>query len=379
MNVLIMAGGSGTRLWPRSREARPKQLLSLLSERTMLQEAYQRIMPLVPDEKIFVVTNETYTDVVRQQIPPLPASNIIGEIEGHGTAPCIGLSALYLRRLDPEEVMAVLTADHYIEKAYGLQRALAAAAQVAEKGHLVTLGIPPDYPATSYGYLERGQKLAQVSGHHVYQVEKFTEKPDLATAQAFLESGRYYWNSGMFIWKVSTLLQELQKLMPQLYAQLMEIDAALGTAEERAVLERVWPQVENETIDYGIMERAANVAVIPVDIGWSDVGSWATLLELLPTFALSRSAERSEGSAEVLALSLAEVDGQGNVIVGPHLGLDTRGCLIHGSHRLVATIGLEGIIVVDTADALLVCPKERAQDVRKLVDMLKEMGRDEYL
>ncbi len=321
----------------------------------MLQEACHRIEPLVPGGKIFVGTGEGYTDVVRRQIPQVPAANIIGEPEGHGTAPCIGLSALYLRRLDPGAVMAVLTADHYIVKADELCRALGAAAQVAEEGRLVTLGIQPSRPATGYGYIERAEKLAQVSGLDVYQVEQFTEKPDLPTAQAFVESGRYYWNSGMFIWKVSAILREFEKLMPRFYAQLMEIDAALGTAEERAVLERVWPQVENETIDYGIMERAEGVAVLPVDIGWSDVGSWATLFELLPA------------------------DVEGNVVVGQHVGLDTRACLIHGSRRLIATIGLEDMIVVDTEDALLVCPKGRAQEVRDLVRKLKESGREEYL
>lgn len=350
-----MAGGSGTRLWPASREARPKQLLGLFSERTMLQEACQRIVPLVPDDKIFVVTSGAYTDVVRQQVPQVPAANVIGELEGHGTAPCIGLSALYLKRLDPQAVMAVLTADHYIEKADELRRALGAAAQVAEEGRLVTLGIQPNRPATGYGYIHRGRKLAEISGHDVYRVEKFTEKPDLPTAQAFVESSQYYWNSGMFVWKVSSILREFEKLMPRFHAQLMEIDAALGTAEERAVLERVWPKVENETIDYGIMERAEDVAVIPVDIGWSDVGDWTALSELLPA------------------------DAEGNVVVGQHVGLDTKGCLIHGSRRLVTTIGLEDVIVVDTEDALLVCPKERAQGVRDLVSKLKESGREEYL
>jgi len=321
----------------------------------MLQEACQRIAPLVPDDRIFVVTSEAYTDVVRQQVPQVPADNIIGELEGHGTAPCIGLSALYLRRLDPEAVMAVLTADHYIEKADELRRALGAAAQVAEAGRLVTLGIQPDRPATGYGYIERSEELGEVSGLDVYRVEEFTEKPDLNTAQAFVESGRYYWNSGMFIWKVATILREFKKLMPQLYAQLMEIDAALGTAEEQAVLERVWSRVEDETIDYGVMERAEDVAVIPVDIGWSDVGNWAMLFELLPA------------------------DGEGNVVVGQHVGLDTTGCLVHSSRRLVTTIGLEGMIVVDTEDALLVCPKERAQEVRDLVEKLKESGKAEYL
>ncbi|MGA9348732.1 MAG: mannose-1-phosphate guanylyltransferase [Anaerolineae bacterium] len=355
MYALIMAGGSGTRLWPCSRETCPKQLLGLLSERTMLQEAYQRITPLIPSNRIFVVTSEAYTDVVRQQIPQVPAANIIGELEGHGTAPCIGLSALHLKLRDPEAVMAVLTADHYIEKADELRRALEAAAQLAEEGHLVTMGIQPNRPATGYGYIQRGERLAQVSGHDVYRVEKFTEKPDLTTTQVFIDSGRYYWNSGMFIWKVSTILREFKRLMPQLYAQLMEIDAALGTAEEQAVLERVWAEVENETIDYGIMERAEDVAVIPVDIGWSDVGSWVTLFELLPA------------------------DGEGNVVVGQHVGLDTTGCLIHGSRRLVTTIGLEDMVVVDTEDALLVCPRERAQEVRDLVEKLKESGKEEYL
>lgn len=355
MYALIMAGGSGTRLWPRSRGSSPKQLLGLLSERTMLQEACHRIAPLVPDDQIFVVTNEAYTDVVRQQVPQAPAANIIGELEGHGTAPCIGLSALYLRRLDSEAVMAVLTADHHIEKTEELRRALQAAAQVAEEGRLVTLGIQPNHPATGYGYIERAERLGEVGGLKVYRVEKFAEKPDLATAQAFIESGRYYWNSGMFVWKVATILREFEKLMPRFYAQLMDIDAALGTTEERAVLERVWPQVENETIDYGIMERADDVAVIPVDIGWSDVGDWTALSELLPA------------------------DEEGNVVVGQHVGLDTTDCLIHGSRRLVTTIGLEDMIVVDTEDALLICPKERAQEVRDLVRKLKESGREECL
>ena len=321
----------------------------------MLQEACRRLSPLVSDERIFVVTSEVYTDVVRQQIPQVPAGNIIGELEGHGTAPCIGLSALHLRRLEPEAVMAVLTADHYIEKADELRRALEAGAQAAEGGRLVTLGIQPNRPATGYGYIERAEKLAQVGGLEVYRAKKFTEKPDLATAQAFMESGRYYWNSGMFIWKVSTILQEFKKLMSQFYAQLMEIDTALGTVEERAVLERVWPKVENETIDYGIMERADDVAVIPVDLGWSDVGDWTALAGLLPA------------------------DAEGNAVVGQHIGLNTKGCLIHGSRRLVTTIGLEDMIVVDTEDALLICPRDRAQEVRDLVRKLKECSRQEYL
>ncbi len=355
MFALIMAGGSGTRLWPRSRRTQPKQLLDLGSGRTMFQEAYDRVVPLFGDEGIFVVTSGEYVPMMRQQVPSIPADNYIIEPFGRGTAPCIGLAALYLRRVDPEGVMCVLTADHYIEKAERFRRVLRAAARVAAEGHLVTLGINPSFPSTGFGYVCKGASLGMVDGFEVFRVERFTEKPDADTARRFCESGMYSWNSGMFIWRISVILREFERLMPNLYAQLMEIDAAIGTPQEQAVLSRVWPQVEKETIDYGIMEKAADVAVIPVDIGWNDVGSWATLLDILPA------------------------NENGNVITGQHVGVDTHKSLIYSPHRLVATVGLEGMIVVDTGDVLLVCPRERAQEVRALVKRLQESGRDEYL
>jgi mannose-1-phosphate guanylyltransferase len=252
-------------------------------------------------------------------------------------------------------VMCVLTADHFISRTERFRQVLRAAARVAEDGYLVTLGITPSFPSTGFGYIRRSAPLGTVDGFDAFRVEKFTEKPDAATARQFCESGMYSWNSGMFVWQVSAILHEFERLMPALYAQLMEIDAAIGTPEERAVLERVWPQVERQTIDYGIMERAANAAVIPVDIGWSDVGSWATLLDILPA------------------------DEDGNVVTGQHLGVGTHGCLVYSPDRLVATVGLQGMIVVDTGDVLLVCPRERAQDVRELVKRLREEGREEYL
>jgi len=355
MFALIMAGGSGTRLWPRSRRTQPKQLLDLGSGRTMFQEAYDRVVPLFGDEGIFVVTSGEYVPMMRQQVPSIPADNYIIEPFGRGTAPCIGLAALYLRRVDPEGVMCVLTADHYIEKAERFRRVLRAAARVAAEGHLVTLGINPSFPSTGFGYVCKGASLGTVDGFEVFRVERFTEKPDADTARRFCESGMYSWNSGMFIWRISVILREFERLMPNLYAQLMEIDAAIGTPQEHDVLSRVWPQVEKETIDYGIMEKAADVAVIPVDIGWNDVGSWATLLDILPA------------------------NENGNVITGQHVGVDTHKSLIYSPHRLVATVGLEGMIVVDTGDVLLVCPRERAQEVRALVKRLQESGRDEYL
>jgi len=355
MYALIMAGGKGTRLWPISRRGQPKQLLELLFERTLLQQAYERISPLISDDNIFVATVESYAEAVREQIPNVPASNIVIEPEGRGTAPCIGLAALYLRREDPDAVMAVLTSDHIIEDEEGFRRSLLAAAEVAKEGYLVTFGIKPDRPHTGYGYIKRGEVLKKIGGYEVFRVERFTEKPDLAKAWEFLESGDYYWNSGMFVWKASTVLREMERLMPKLHAQLMEIDAYIGTERERDVLEAVWVGVEEGTIDYGVMEGAADVVVIPVDIGWSDVGSWATIYELLPS------------------------DEEGNVIVGEHVGLDTTGSLILSQRRLVATIGLEGMIVVDAEGVVLICPKERAQDVKRLVEELKKKGMDAHL
>ncbi len=350
-----MAGGVGSRLWPRSRQQTPKQLLNLTSERTMFQEAVARLDPLFEPQRIFVVTSADYVPAMRQQVPELPAQNYIVEPSGRGTAPCIGLAALYLCRLDPDAIMAVLTADHFIEQSDAFKEALAAAGRLAQQGHLVTLGIKPSAPSTGYGYILRDEKLADAGGLEAYRVKRFTEKPDLPTARKFVATGRYYWNSGMFIWRVADVMAEFRRQMPHLYQHLAEIDRAIGSAQEKEVLEYVWRDVEHETIDYGIMEGAENVAVIPVDVGWSDVGSWATLLDLLPG------------------------DEDGNVVTGRHLGVDTKRTLVYSPHRLVTTVGLTDMIVVDTGDVLLVCPQDRAQDVKKIVDELKARGEGSYL
>lgn len=356
MYALILAGGIGSRLWPRSRQNMPKQLLDIVAKNTMLQETFVRISPLIPAENIFIVANDTYAPIVRKQIPVLPKANVINEPAGHGTAPCIGLSALYLKQMASDGVMASLHADHLIEDAPAFRRALQAAAKVAEENYLVTLGIEPDQPDISYGYIQRGEPLATVNDHQVYRVEKFTEKPDEATAQKFLESGQYYWNSGIFVWKISVILREIELHLPYLYEKLMSIEQAIGTPQERQVLEEIWATVENETIDVGIMEKAEEVAVIPMDIGWSDVGSWATLTDILPR------------------------DREDNVVVGgEHIGVDTTGSLLYGTKRLIATVGLKDMIVVDTDDVVLVCPKDRAQDVKDLVTKLRMVHKDEYL
>ncbi|MDQ4078589.1 MAG: sugar phosphate nucleotidyltransferase [Chloroflexota bacterium] len=348
--ALIMAGGSGTRLWPLSRVQRPKQFLDLASNLTMLQEAQKRLLPLIPPERTFIATNREYADLVARQLPTVPIPNILSEPEARGTAAAIGLAAVHLRRRDPEAVMVVLTADHLIREVEIFRQILRVAMDVAAQNWLVTLGIHPAYPETGYGYIEQGELLASIDGFESFQVARFVEKPDHATATQFVHSGRYTWNSGMFMWKVERILAEMEQHMPQLHAGLLEIEGSLGTDRAVEVLAHAWPRLPNQSIDYGIMEKAEQVAVLPVDIGWSDVGSWAAVYDTLPH------------------------DARGNAVVGRHLSSDTRSSLIYAPKRLVATIGMEDVIVVDTSDVLLICPRSRSQDVKQLVTMLKEHG-----
>lgn len=356
--ALIMAGGSGTRLWPLSRDNRPKQALKLIGDRTMMQHAVERISPLFPPERIFVVTRAQYVSILSEQVPEVPAENFIVEPEGRGTAPAIGLGAIHLRRLDPGAIMTVLTADHFITEAARFQQVLAAGSEAASQGHLVTLGIRPSSPSTGFGYIHQGNGLGEIGGFPLFRVERFTEKPDEKTARRMLDSGDYSWNSGMFIWEVERILGEFQRQMPDFYARLVEIEAALGTEEYQAALAHHWPRVAKQTIDYGIMEGAGDVVVFPVEIGWADIGSWASLVELLP-----RNAD-------------------GNILIGPTLEIDTRDTLVYGggpADRLIATIGVTGLVIVDTEDALLVCPREREQEVKEVVARLGKEHRQKYL
>ncbi|MBI5649052.1 MAG: mannose-1-phosphate guanylyltransferase [Chloroflexi bacterium] len=353
--ALILAGGTGTRLWPRSRRERPKQLLSLFSARTMLQETCDRILPIIPPAHIFVATNDGYVDAVREQLPILPRKNVIGEPEGRGTAPSIGLGALHIVKQNPDAVMVSLHADHYIEKADAFRAALMHAAEIARRDYLVTLGIQPNQPETGYGYIQRGALIDTLDEQPVYRVAAFVEKPNVETAARYVASGEYAWNSGIFAWKISTLWQEYERYQAALFKQLKQIGRALGKSGFAATKKRIWKNVRNETIDVGIMEKSRRVAVLPIDVGWSDVGSWATLLDLLPG------------------------DQENNVVVGDHVGVDTSSSLIYSPNRLIATVGLNNIIVVDTDDAILVCPKDRAQEVKRLVDALKQNNKHKYL
>ena len=354
--ALIMAGGVGSRLWPLSRQKSPKQVLPLMGEQSMFAMAVERLQPLLMPDDVLVVVGEEQVELLKAEGTGVPDRNYVIEPAGRGTAPAIALSAIALRRRDPEAIMAVLTADHFIGDAEGFREVLQAARDVAVQDHLVTLGITPSSPSTGYGYIERGQHLMQANDYLAYKVGAFREKPDLLTAKHFVAGGRHSWNSGMFVWKVSRFLDELSRTMPEFNAQLMLIEAALGTPDADRVLREVWTAVKPQTVDYGVMEKARDVAVIPAEFGWNDVGSWATLLEILDN------------------------DEQGNVIRhAEHVGVDTSNTLVFGRDRLVATIGLHDMIIIDTGDAVLVCPKDRAQDVKKIVDGLKQSGKQQYL
>jgi mannose-1-phosphate guanylyltransferase len=353
--ALIMAGGSGTRLWPLSRQQTPKQALQLAGERTMFQMAVDRILPLFPPERIFVVTRGEYAPILSQQSPTLPIENFILEPEGRGTAPAIGLAAIHIQKQDPDGVMVVLTADHFIARGEDFLQALRAAIQSALQGNLVTLGIQPTFPSTGFGYIQQGSQQAVFEGQPVFRLGRFTEKPSAEVAQRMLAEGGYSWNSGMFVWQLAQIMAEFERQMPEFFAQLTRIQAALGTPDYSQVLGQVWKGVGKQTIDYGVMEGARSAAVIPVDIGWTDIGTWNNLPDVLP------------------------LDADGNAIRGTHLGIDTHHSIVMGGKRLIATIGLENIVIVDTPDALLVCTREREQEVREIVKRLAESGRSDLL
>ncbi len=354
--AVIMAGGGGTRLWPLSRKARPKQVLHLIDERSLFQTAVHRLQGLFPPERILVVTVAEQADQLRAESPEIPAENYLIEPMPRGTASVVGLAAVALQQRDSRSIMAILTADHYIGDEQRFRRLLRAALEVALEGYLVTLGITPTFPATGYGYIQCGESLGSYCDQKVYQVLRFKEKPDETQAQSMISNGDHVWNSGMFVWQTGQILGEFARQMPELLATLNEIAAVRNTGDQQAVLEKVWPMIKPETIDYGVMEGARRVAVIPAEgLNWSDVGSWDSLFDVLPA------------------------DQAGNIVMGgEHIGLDTRGSLVYvyQEHRLIVTIGIEDLVVVDTGDVLLVCRKDQAQKVRQVVKHLAEIGQD---
>lgn len=348
--TVIMAGGKGTRFWPKSREDNPKQFLDLTgSGKSMLQLTVERLEELVSSGNVFISTVEEYALPINKQLSKIPFRNILTEPMGRNTAPCIGLAAAYIVKRDPEAVMIILPSDHLIKDNKKFINVLETAVEVAQQGeNLVTIGITPTHPETGYGYINFDEKIEEINGNDVLIVNKFVEKPDKQTAKKYLETKKYLWNSGMFVWKASTILNSIEKYMPRMYEGLMKIQVSIGTKEEKDVLFEEYSKFESISIDYGIMEHADSIYMIPGDFGWDDVGSWTAL-------------ERTN-----------DVDKNGNVMNGNIISLDTKNCIIEGTDKLIATIGLENLVIVDTDHATLICSKDRAQDVKKILQKIEE-------
>jgi mannose-1-phosphate guanylyltransferase len=360
MYAAILAGGVGTRLWPRSRQAHPKQFSDITgSGRTMIQATQDRLDGLMQADQIYVVTGSRYAKLTAEQMPEMPAANILAEPSGRNTAPAIGLACVALQQRDPDAVLVILPADHVIPDMASFQAALIEAELAAQQGYLVTLGITPTLPHTGYGYIAAGKELEIPGPLPVFGVERFLEKPNLATARAFVNDGGYFWNGGIFVFRVDRMLEEIQRQLPDLYAGLQTIGSAMRTGQDQEAertLREVWGGLESISIDYGIMEGAKRVAMVPLEAGWSDVGSWDALEDVL------------------------QGDGHDNVIArGDVISLDSRGNIIYGTDRTIALIGLEDVVVVDTPDALLIGAKDQMQKVKKIVESLEQDGRDELI
>jgi mannose-1-phosphate guanylyltransferase len=356
--AVIMAGGVGSRFWPRSRERSPKQVLEIVGSGSMIFNTVARIHPLVPSDKAIVVTNKLQKDIIHLQVPSLPLQNILMEPLGRNTAPCIGLAAKWIYHYDPEAIMVILPADHIIGNTEEFLHVIQRAAHVAaENDALVTIGIKPTHPETGYGYIQFEDTSEQNPywADGIYRVKTFAEKPNLETAEKFLKSGDFLWNSGMFIWKARVILQEIEKHLPELGEQLAKLGPVIGTEAYQTTLEHVYGVIRSISIDYGVMEKAAKVFVAKGDFGWSDVGSWDEVVRLTPK------------------------NGDGNVLHGTVIVKDSHHNYIDAGNKVVAMIGVEDMIVVTTDDAVLICKKGRSQDVKEIVDYLRRKQMNELL
>lgn len=357
VTAVIMAGGKGERFWPRSRKSLPKQFLSLTDDgKTMIQLTIERLKSIVNIDDVYIVTNKDYKNLVLEQIQDIPEKNILLEPIAKNTAPCIGLAAMHIKKKCEDAVMLVLPSDHLIKYNEIYIDTLKAAIEVAEEDdNLITIGITPSYPETGYGYINFGRDEGDIKRNNIYRVKRFVEKPNLETAKEYLASGRYLWNSGMFVWKSSTILSNFRELLPETYEGLNKIYETIGTAEEEEILEREFSKFKSESIDYGIMERAGNIYTIPGSFGWDDVGSWLALERINKT------------------------NDDGNVIKGNVITINSKKSIIQGEDKLIATIGIEDLIVIDTKDALLIAKKDSTQEVKKVIENLKICNRNEYL
>lgn len=354
--AVIMAGGTGTRFWPKSRLNRPKQLLKFFGGDSLLRETATRVLPTLDWSHIYVVTNRSYEPQIKEELPELPESNIILEPENKDTAACIGLAAVKLWSVNPDATMLCMPADHYIGECDAFCRTIdQAVALTQQRSCLVTIGIPPTSPKTNFGYIKRGEQLdiKDLSGP-VFMVDQFLEKPSRQRAMSFLKAGNYFWNSGIFVWNVTTILNAIERYMPKLSAGLSRIKEFCSTSSESKIIAEEYSKFAAMSVDYGIMERATDVLVLPGHFQWEDLGSWSALENILAP------------------------DSWGNVANGQHLCMDTSGCIIDTEDKLVATIGLRDLIIINTNDAVLVCAKERDQDIKALVDSLGSADFSKY-
>jgi mannose-1-phosphate guanylyltransferase len=358
LHAVIMAGGGGTRFWPRSRQKKPKQFLTLTGERTLLQQAYDRIESLVPAERTWVITAALHQQEVSRQLDALPRDQVVGEPCGRDTAACIGLGAALIAARDPGAVMLVMPADHVIEPAREFGRAAHVAEQMAEEhpSALITFGIPPTCPATGYGYIQRGPEAAQRQGIAVFRVQAFREKPSADLAERFLASGEYFWNSGIFVWKAATILEALRGNQPKLFAAVRRIADSWTTPARDQILQREYEALEKISIDYAVMEQAQEVLVVQAPFRWDDVGSWLALERMHPQ------------------------DAEGNTVLATHAGLHTHDCVIVADKgHLITTIGVDNLLIVQDGDATLVADRREEAAVKQLVELLKKQGLEKYL
>jgi mannose-1-phosphate guanylyltransferase len=354
--AIVPAGGSGTRLWPLSRATRPKFLLPLLGERSLLQQTVDRIAPLAAPERTVVVCGPAHAAPIARQLPELPERNIVVEPAPRGSGPAIALATALIARHDPEAIVGSFAADHEVTDLLAFEAAIRTAIDAARDGWLVTIGLEPTRPETGFGYIERTPDLVVETVHGAaYRAERFVEKPDQATADAYLATGRFLWNASMFVWRARSLLAEVERLQPELFAGICRIASAWGTPEQERVTADVWLRLPESTIDQGVLERAGRIAVVPTSMGWSDVGDWNNLGDLI------------------------QRDGSGNSVRGDLVQSQTHDCVVWSeTGRLVALVGLKNIAVVDTEDALLVVDRKDAQEVRRIVEELKRMRRHGY-
>lgn len=359
--VVILAGGGGTRLWPKSRNKTPKQFLRLYTDKTMMQEAYERVKSLVEPDHVLVITNQDYIEETRKELPEVPTSNIIGEPAKRETAAAMLLGALVAHAKDPEAVIVNQASDHMVTNTTELHHVLRTAAKVAARGEsLVTVGILPTHPHTGFGYIKIDGEVEHVDRLPIFAVSNFTEKPNEATAKAFIATEKYFWNANMYVWKAETLMRAFSKHSPEILETMMPVQATINTKSFDKALTEAYGKVEKISIDYAISEKADNLVLIPGDFGWNDVGDWSVVHEL----------HKKNDNDNVV---MCEVGQKGEAVC-----LDSRGNLIHTHDRLVAVVGMEDTIVVDTGEILLVMPKYRSQDVKKIVEQLKEKN-EKYL